>query len=130
MIRLLELKVDGQTVRVLAQSIQGKIWYHWRGQTYEIAEIAAGEASRSRARGPTRARGGDIRAPMPGKIIQVLAKEGATVADRQPLIVMEAMKMEYTLESASAGTIEKVLCKAGDQVQMGQELVKLAESKK
>jgi len=65
-------------------------------------------------------------APMPGRIIAILAKDGATVARGAPLIVMEAMKMEHTVTAPSAGVIEKVLCSIGDQVKEGVELLRLA----
>jgi len=46
--------------------------------------------------------GGSIVAPMPGKIVRVLVSEGDTVEEDQPLIVMEAMKMEHTLRASGA----------------------------
>jgi 3-methylcrotonyl-CoA carboxylase alpha subunit len=71
-------------------------------------------------------RHGGLNAPMPGRIIAILTKDGATVARGAPLIVMEAMKMEHTVTAPSAGVIEKVLCSIGDQVKEGVELLRLA----
>jgi len=53
---------------------------------------------------------------MPGRIIAVMAEAGAEVAAGAPLLVMEAMKMEYTVSAPAAGTITALLCKVGDLV--------------
>ncbi|MCW5745322.1 MAG: acetyl/propionyl/methylcrotonyl-CoA carboxylase subunit alpha [Alphaproteobacteria bacterium] len=66
--------------------------------------------------------GGGLKAPMPGKIIDVRVKDGEKVARGQPVIVLEAMKMEHTLTAPSDGTIKRLLFAAGDQVQDGAEL--------
>jgi 3-methylcrotonyl-CoA carboxylase alpha subunit len=59
---------------------------------------------------------GGLTAPMPGRIIAVLAADGAQVAAGAPLLVMEAMKMEYTVSAPAAGTVSRMLCKVGDLV--------------
>jgi 3-methylcrotonyl-CoA carboxylase alpha subunit len=70
-------------------------------------------------------RHGGLIAPMPGRIIAVLAKAGDTVARGAPLIVMEAMKMEHTITAPGAGVIEKVMYANGEQVKEGVELLSL-----
>ena len=67
---------------------------------------------------------GGLTAPMPGRVIAVLANEGARVAAGAPLIVMEAMKMEHTLTAPAAGSIGKLLCVVGEQVKEGDELLR------
>jgi len=69
-------------------------------------------------------RHGGLNAPMPGRVIAVLAGEGARVAAGAPLIVMEAMKMEHTLTAPSAGSVSKLLCAVGEQVKEGDELLR------
>jgi len=59
---------------------------------------------------------GGLSAPMPGRIIAVLVDDGAQVAAGAPLLVMEAMKMEYTVSAPAPGTVTRVLCKVGDLV--------------
>ncbi|SEK61470.1 3-methylcrotonyl-CoA carboxylase alpha subunit [Pseudoxanthomonas sp. GM95] len=59
---------------------------------------------------------GGLSAPMPGRIIAVLAADGARVAAGAPLLVMEAMKMEYTVSAPADGTVTQMLCKVGDLV--------------
>jgi len=69
---------------------------------------------------------GGLTAPMPGRIIAVLVKDGDKVARGAPLIVMEAMKMEHTITAPADSVVEKVLCATGDQVKEGVELLVLA----
>ncbi|MCW5731784.1 MAG: acetyl/propionyl/methylcrotonyl-CoA carboxylase subunit alpha [Alphaproteobacteria bacterium] len=64
-----------------------------------------------------------VAAPMPGRIIQVLAAPGLDVAKGQPLLILEAMKMEHTIAAPRAGTIEKIAYAAGDQVAEGATLL-------
>ncbi|HYB08803.1 MAG TPA: acetyl/propionyl/methylcrotonyl-CoA carboxylase subunit alpha [Alphaproteobacteria bacterium] len=67
--------------------------------------------------------GGRLAAPMPGKVVEVLVKDGASVKRGAPLLVLEAMKMEHTISAFADGTIEKVIYSAGEQVEEGAELI-------
>lgn len=72
--------------------------------------------------------GGDqVSAPMPGKLVQLFVEPGATVEQGQPVAVMEAMKMEHTLEAPRSGTIAKVGAAVGDQLGEGEMILKLEE---
>jgi len=62
---------------------------------------------------------------MPGKIVKVLVEAGAAVTARQPLIVVEAMKMENEIVAGHPGEVEAVEVGEGDQVSSGQALVRL-----
>jgi 3-methylcrotonyl-CoA carboxylase alpha subunit len=68
---------------------------------------------------------GRITAPMPGAVVQVLVEEGQSVEKNQPLMVIEAMKMEHTLRAPSAGRVAKLRVARGDQVTEGAEVVAL-----
>ena len=71
---------------------------------------------------------GDMSAPMPGKIIDVLVTNGQTVTKGTPLVIMEAMKMEHTVVAIEDGIIEQVLFKVGDQVSAGSPLVRFSSN--
>jgi acetyl/propionyl-CoA carboxylase alpha subunit len=68
-----------------------------------------------------------VTAPMPGTVIRVLVEPGAEVAARQPLVVIEAMKMETPLVSPYAATVRTVHVSEGDRVAGGAVLVELDE---
>jgi acetyl/propionyl-CoA carboxylase alpha subunit len=68
-----------------------------------------------------------LTAPMPGTVLSVLVEAGARVAVREPLLVLEAMKMETPLVSPYDATVRAVHVVAGDRVAGGQLLVELEE---
>ncbi len=67
--------------------------------------------------------GGDLTAPMPGKVTHVHVKAGAKVKRGESLLVLEAMKMEHTIAAPADGTVTELRCKAGEQVEDGVPLV-------
>jgi biotin carboxyl carrier protein len=69
----------------------------------------------------------EVVAPMPGTVIRVLVEPGATVAARQPLVVLEAMKMETPLVSPYDATVRAVRVAEGDRVAGGAVPVELDE---
>jgi acetyl/propionyl-CoA carboxylase alpha subunit len=66
---------------------------------------------------------GSLVAPMPGSVVRVLVAPGAVVAKGDPLVVLEAMKMEHTVASPADGTVAEVPARAGQQVDAGSVLV-------
>ncbi len=94
------------------------------GCVYTLEPVETG-GRRGRGGGGTAAALGDIKAPMPGKVLQIKVAEGDAVVSDQTLVVMESMKMEMTLTAPAAGTVKAIACKPGDMVEMGTVLVKL-----
>jgi propionyl-CoA carboxylase alpha chain len=68
---------------------------------------------------------GSLLAPMPGLVLRVLAEVGAAVTAGQPLLVLEAMKMEQTVSAPADGVVAELRAKAGEQVSTGQILAVL-----
>ncbi|TDH73278.1 uncharacterized protein CCR75_005477 [Bremia lactucae] len=66
-----------------------------------------------------------IIAPMPGKVIKVLVKNGDSITADQPLLIMEAMKMEHTIRAPKNGKVKELLCEIDDFVTDGHVLVDL-----
>jgi 3-methylcrotonyl-CoA carboxylase alpha subunit len=73
--------------------------------------------------------GDQLIAPMPGLVKVLSVKPGEAVTKDQPLIILEAMKMEHTLKAPRDGVIGEVLAKEGEQVTDGTVLLALAEEK-
>ena len=70
---------------------------------------------------------GSLLAPMPGGVVRVLAAEGDPVRAGQPLVVLEAMKMEHTVAAPVDGVVTSVAVGQGDQVETGQVLAVVEE---
>ncbi|HSH00318.1 MAG TPA: biotin/lipoyl-containing protein, partial [candidate division Zixibacteria bacterium] len=64
-------------------------------------------------------------APMPGKIVKISVSVGDAVTAKQPLAVVESMKMENVIVSAAAGVVKKINFAAGDQVDTERAIVEL-----
>ncbi|GAB2858559.1 acetyl/propionyl/methylcrotonyl-CoA carboxylase subunit alpha [Pseudoduganella ginsengisoli] len=73
--------------------------------------------------GESEAEGGRLTAPMPGKVVAVLAEKGKEVKKGDPLVIMEAMKMEHTISAPHDGVVDDVLYAVGDQVADGAPLL-------
>jgi 3-methylcrotonyl-CoA carboxylase alpha subunit len=69
------------------------------------------------------AQGGGLTAPMPGKVVALLAQPGQKVDKGTPLLILEAMKMEHTITAPAAGTVKAFCYAAGEQVADGAALV-------
>jgi 3-methylcrotonyl-CoA carboxylase alpha subunit len=99
----------------------------------EIAVFAGGDGWRFERVDPLAppqgadAHAGRLSAPMPGRVVQLLVAAGDAVSRGQPLIVIEAMKMEHTIAASRDGTVESVRFAVGDLVEEGAELIALAE---
>lgn len=64
-----------------------------------------------------------IRAPIPGLVVKVLVNAGDEVADGQPLVILEAMKMENEIRSLRAGTVRNIAVTQGQRVEQNEVLL-------
>ena len=78
-----------------------------------------------RKRRASGAQGGSLEAPMPGVITKVMVVVGDDVAKGQPLVALEAMKMEHMIRAPRAGRVKSVSASPGQMVQAGATLVAL-----
>ncbi|MBX6766636.1 MAG: acetyl/propionyl-CoA carboxylase subunit alpha, partial [Actinomadura rubrobrunea] len=79
------------------------------------------------AEGAAAAGDGVVRSPMPGTVLAVKAGEGDRVDAGQPLVVVEAMKMEHTVTAPIAGTVTSLPVRAGAQVALDAVLAVIEE---
>jgi biotin carboxyl carrier protein len=124
----LSMIVDGdgavsREAQVVPGSAPGEALIWLDGRTVAAA-IDGRRRRRSRDEGGSGADGVQtVVAPMPGRIVRVLVEPGDDVAVRQPLVVVEAMKMENELRSPKAGRVKDVSVAAGTSVEAGRVLV-------
>lgn len=107
------LSVDGRSQILTFAREQARRFVHVGGQTvaYELAQAATAAPGGSAA--------GDLTAPMPGTVTQVLVKHGDRVQRGQPLLIVEAMKMEHVIRAPRAARVRAVRVGPGDQVEGG-----------
>jgi biotin carboxyl carrier protein len=68
---------------------------------------------------------GDIKAPMPGLVLNVMVSPGQQVKTGDAIIVLEAMKMENVLKAHADGEVKKIIVKKGDKVEKNQVMISL-----
>ena len=118
---VLSLRIGSQAYEVKCERVAGEM-HLWVGSQRFAAEIRDPRSLRGRVRtaddhGPKK-----LTAPMPGKIVRILLKEGAEVDAGAGVLVVEAMKMQNEIKSPKKGTIQKILVGAGAAVNAGDVL--------
>ncbi|MBC7683492.1 MAG: acetyl/propionyl/methylcrotonyl-CoA carboxylase subunit alpha [Ferruginibacter sp.] len=103
------------TATVVARAEHLHVFCHGQSWTLAKVDLLHGEGSDDVH--------GGVHAPMPGKVIALLATVGATVEKGTPLLVLEAMKMEHTLHAPGKGIVKGFYFSAGEQVGEGVDLV-------
>ena len=124
-----ERRPDG-TLTVVLDGVRGHVTV--LDHDSEIAVFLAGESWRLVEIDPLAVHEGDdpgagrLTAPMPGRVTQLLVEAGDAVRRGEPLMIIEAMKMEHTVAAPVDGTIEAVRFAVGDLVEEGAEQITLA----
>jgi acetyl-CoA/propionyl-CoA carboxylase, biotin carboxylase, biotin carboxyl carrier protein len=116
---VLVLSYQGATQRYASSATGNLRWLGRRGRSWALVETGTLDAAHADT-GP--AGGGSVRSPMPGTVLAVLVAQDDAVKAGQPLLVIEAMKMEYTVGSPTDGVVGEVAVRAGEQVAVDQPL--------
>jgi len=126
------LLLDGTSFPLRAQGGQGGEWQlelDGRSVPAEVLDPRAHRVRRLSAKAGAGARVTPLKAPMPGLVVQVAAKEGEEVEAGDTVLIVEAMKMENELRAPAAAKVKRLLAAPGDAVEKGQLLVEFAEVK-
>lgn len=119
-----QIDFNGQQIWVTSLWMQDQLWIHYNGQIIKMQDpklLTRSQKNKSQSsQHPDQ-----ILAPMPGRITKLNTQVGDKVGGGQALIMMEAMKMEYTLKAEQAGQVQSLNVQVGDQVNLGQLLIKL-----
>jgi pyruvate carboxylase subunit B len=100
-------------------------------QLEPIQEVLAGvpeaqdAGSRSGPKRPRPTKPGDITSPMPGRVVKVLVATGDTIKQGEPVLIIEAMKMQSQVPSPVDGTVRAIYVKEGDDVKTDETLIQL-----
>lgn len=114
------LSTAGRSRMVRVAHAQARSFLHMDGWTLEYATTVGEDPG---ALGTTAHH--DLTAPMPGTVTQVLIREGDEVVRGQPLVIVEAMKMEHVIRAPRAGRVRALRARAGVQVEAGAELAEI-----
>lgn len=96
--------------------------------TVECVEALVAEARES-AKGAGSSSGEELAAPIPGRVVKILVAPGDEVTAGQPVVILEAMKMQNELRTTSSGIVEKLFVAEGQAVDGGTTLVKIGAPK-
>ena len=111
--RLSEVMVDGPDENgVLTVRCDGRLWELRMPVPRRLGQAAGGGAGSQ-----------NVMSPIPGKIVAVLVEPGEAVEEGQPVLIMEAMKMENELRAGCAGTVGEINVAPGENVDGGRVLV-------
>jgi biotin carboxyl carrier protein len=119
-------------IRLHARTENGAVGVEIGGKLYE-AVVSPGDTKPGRVQWPdggaTKIAPGpvSIKAPMPGRVVRVLVAVGDQVSARQPVVVVEAMKMENELRTPKGGTVKEILAVPGTAVEAGAVLVTVVD---
>lgn len=118
---VLSLCIGNQVYEVKCEQVGADV-HLWVGSVSFAVEVSDPRSLRSRARslddrGPQK-----LTAPMPGKVVRVLLRQGAEVEAGGGILVVEAMKMQNEVKSPKKGTIQKILVTEGTAVNAGDVL--------
>jgi 3-methylcrotonyl-CoA carboxylase alpha subunit len=114
----LSATINGQRLRATVVESQRSYYVFLDGQrhVYQLVDPLASNAE-------AEVQESDLGAPMPGRIVTLLVAPGDQVKKGDPLLVLEAMKMEYTVKAPADGTLQSFLFAVGDQVAEGEHLL-------
>lgn len=110
------VKVNGQELEVEVMEI---------GQAATAPTAAKEVSSSPKPAKPKTAQlgGGEVLAPMPGNIVEILVEVGDMVTEDDPVLTLEAMKMENEIVAGKAGQVKEILVNAGQNVAAGEPLI-------
>ena len=103
----ISFSIDGKFVKTVVKDEQELLLERLGFSTDELASV------------------GLLEAPMPGKILELLVAEGDEVEEGQPVVILEAMKMENELKAPATGTVASVSVTESDNVEKNQTILEI-----
>jgi biotin carboxyl carrier protein len=118
---VLSLRIGNLAYEIKSERVANDL-HLWVGSTRFAAEVRDPRSLRGRARAADGRGPKKIVAPMPGKVVRLLVKEGDQVELGAGVAVVEAMKMQNEIKSPKKGTVQKIMATEGAAVNAGDVL--------
>ena len=109
---------------MVVRASEGRAWFHFHGKAFELQDLTHVAVPRADAAGGD----GLLRASMNGRVIALLVAEGDAVAAGQPLVTLEAMKMEHVHCAPRAGRVAALHVAVGAQVAARHVVAEIADA--
>jgi biotin carboxyl carrier protein len=117
--------IDGSRIRhIYAASHENKVYVHIDGKVISLEHVDSDQKSFSSESLDFGSKD-RVTTPMPGKIVKILVREGDRVSLKQPLVIVESMKMENELRSPADGVVKSINFGPGDLVGTDQPIIKI-----
>ena len=108
----------GKMYRADVTKVGDAWWVSLEGNTHIVRETSQDSTSSDISEG-------GLTAPMPGTVREILVKTGQRVREGQPMMILEAMKMEHQISAPEPGEVSSIYFKEGDRVDMGETLISI-----
>lgn len=115
------LQDEDRVLAGYAVASDNQVWVELDGRTYVLDRERPGRGAGAGGS----AASGEIASPMTGTVRKVFVEAGQLVAAGAPILVVEAMKMEFNMTAPFAAQVRELLCEPGQSVDLGQVLMRL-----
>ncbi len=112
--KVLDLTIEGSPPQLGVVASGTRTYVNVESERNRVAGRAGGGAT---------AKSRDVKAPMPGRVIKVFVAEGDSVEAGQPVVIVEAMKMENEVKAKGAGVVAKVMVQVGATVEANATMI-------
>ncbi len=121
----LSILFDGRNMIAYVAESENSVYVHINGRVVKLDKVK--DERNSFAKDTVEFVSKDeISTPMPGKVVKILVEEGEKVKAKQPLVIVESMKMENEIKSPADGEVKSVHFGPGDLVKPDQPIIKLS----
>ncbi len=114
-------------VEINQSARETEVFYRQERRIYQVLNRARKIESEIFGGGEDHLAAGDVRAPMPGMVLRIEVAAGETVEPGQPLMVIEAMKMENEIRAAVAGVVQEILVSTKQAVEKDDLLIRISD---
>ena len=119
--KFLDKEWKRKNYKLYAQRDKNTLWIHFQGQTWAWKNQ---QSSEKKGKKDFRSKGLIVSA-LPGRIQKIFVKKADKVKRGQNLLILSAMKIEYSFKAEGEGLVEKVFCELDQTVESGQKLMKI-----